>query len=543
MSNALPPRTDEALEKARSLFSAGVRLMGEQRPEEALLSYHQSFACYPLDCTAANIMFQLHHSGRTREAIKFGESVLQGHAVAPALAARVLAMLSESYLAMGDARRAAQSARAWSKLPIPAGDRISALTHAHVAGIHSDRGGFEDHLQDYIYYQTLCGTYEVGRSFDFDHLRNRGRHLNIGYFIPAGVWKNPNWFPPLTLHNKLWFGVYVYQDVAGLAPEHYYASTEDNVTVRHWQDITDDEKAEIIYRDDINILVDTTPYPLYQRGHFFGQKPAPIQVYLGFDKTVSSGSLCFDYFMTDPFLCPPEWDKYYVEKVYRLSHSMVHGFKHVAAERPPERRVRGERPLTFGCFARVEKVTEDYLAAVAEIMSRVSGSRMIFRNSGWDRAERRLRFTELCAALGIADRVAFLGAAPYQEFLATYDSIDLVLDTFPFTGGTTTIEALWHGVPVLSYCCPTSSAGRIGPACLNVLGFDDLIAHSVEEFIARAAALATTEELLDHYRSAGPAQLSRYFVDADERFTQALEEGYRDIWSAWCAASPASAVG
>jgi predicted O-linked N-acetylglucosamine transferase (SPINDLY family) len=169
----------------------------------------------------------------------------------------------------------------------------------------------------------------------------------------------------------------------------------------------------------------------------------------------------------------------------------------------------------------------------AAIMREVPGSRLVLKYAGLHEPERCGRFVQAFAAHGIAaDRLEFEGYSPYAEHLRAYGRIDVALDPFPVSGGTTTRNALWSGVPVITLH-DSVKANSASAGLLRQAGLEACVAETTEAYVACAVAVASDPARLARWRSElrGKLTHSDYF-DA-EKFTRALESAFRDMWNAW----------
>ena len=286
---------------------------------------------------------------------------------------------------------------------------------------------------------------------------------------------------------------------------HCYSDTprRDAITERFiaaadcWRDtdkLSDEALAEQIRRDRIDILFDLGGHLPGDRPLLFARKPAPVQVkWVGY--AGSTGLTAMDYLLADRYHVPPGDERYcpekdYPEKVLRLPDG------YICFDPPAEAPEVGPLPalerghVTFGSVNNPAKITPGVVAAWAEILGRVPGSRLVLRFAGFDEAGTRSWYQGLFAAAGIgAERLEFLGWAPRAEMLADYNRIDIALDPFPYSGGITTCEALWMGVPVITLPGKTF-AGRHSLSHLSNAGFTETVASNVREYVELAVQLA-----------------------------------------------------
>jgi hypothetical protein len=220
----------------------------------------------------------------------------------------------------------------------------------------------------------------------------------------------------------------------------------------------------------------------------FARKPAPVQVtWLGYPNT--SGLDAMDYRLTDAWADPRnDGDQYYTERLVRLAGGFL-------CYRPPGDTPRPQppaaaAPVTFGSCNNLAKVTPRVIAVWAAILKRVASSRLLLKSKPLADEDSRRRVEDLFAGHGIAaERLEMMGWVASASHLAVYGRIDIALDPFPYGGTTTTCEALWMGVPVVTLAGDRHS-GRVGLSLLGKLGLDDLAASSPEDYVERAVALA-----------------------------------------------------
>jgi predicted O-linked N-acetylglucosamine transferase (SPINDLY family) len=303
----------------------------------------------------------------------------------------------------------------------------------------------------------------------------------------------------------------------------------------HWCDVSglsDDEAAQRIAADAIDILVDLSGHTAGNRLTLFARKPAPIQcTWLGYVGTTGLAEI--DYILTDRFVLPPEDERFYSERPYRLPNSYL-------CFTPPETAIKvGKLPalatgaVTFGCFNNLMKINGPVVDLWSSLLAAVPQSRLYLKTAQLGDRTICAGLEEEFAARGIArERLVLAGLSPRQELLATYNEIDIALDPFPFGGGTTTIEALWMGVPVVSLR-GDRFVGRVGESILTAVGLPNLVAASPAEYLATAIALATDLPRLTAFRKSLRRRLVASPLCDAKSFARDLESGYRAMWQAW----------
>jgi predicted O-linked N-acetylglucosamine transferase (SPINDLY family) len=319
--------------------------------------------------------------------------------------------------------------------------------------------------------------------------------------------------------------------------------TEDATTARlrrsvdHWRPIAGESHeavAAAIRNDEIDILVDLSGHTTGNRLMVFAQKPAPVQCsWLGYFGTTGLPEI--DYILADRFVIPTEDESYYSEQVWRLPDSYLCFTP--PADGAPSRRPRAQgRGITFGCFNNVLKITPPVVAAWSQILAGVPSSRLLLNTKQLDDVALCEALIAQFAAHGIPrERVLCSGGGPRTALLAAYNEVDIALDPFPYGGGTTTVEALWMGVPVISLRGDRFT-GRVGDSILATCGMAELVAAEVADYVARAIALAYDEERLAVLHATLRSRLAASALCDPPRFARHLEAAYRQMWRRHCAA-------
>jgi len=360
------------------------------------------------------------------------------------------------------------------------------------------------------------------------------RRLRIGYV--SGDFRR---------HPVAWFMENVLRAHDRSAVEVFcYASnrTVDETTARlealadHWHAVRglDDAALEALIRHDaIDILIDLSGHTNGNRLRVFLAKPAPVQcTWLGYYATTALPGM--DYIIADRFVVPPGAEALYTEKPWRLPDSYL-------CFTPPDPDVAGgpppllrNRAVTFGSCNNVIKINMGVMAVWSRILGAVPGSRLLLRSHALSNAKVQHELTRQFAAAGVPpERLILLPAAERAELLATYNEIDIALDPFPYGGGTTTVEALWMGVPVVSLR-GNRFTGRVSESILATAGCPELVLDGEDAYVAKAIALASDAEGLARSRAGMREQLARSPLCDAERFTGHLEAAYRGMWRIWC---------
>jgi protein O-GlcNAc transferase len=293
--------------------------------------------------------------------------------------------------------------------------------------------------------------------------------------------------------------------------------------------LTDEQAARQIQADGIDILVDLGGHTSGSRLALFARKPAPLQVtYLGYPDT--TGLATMDYRITDAWSDPPGADAYYTETLIRLEGGFL--CYQPSAETPPvaalPARQRGF--ITFGSFNARAKINEAVIKLWSRLLQEVPTSRLLLKNPSLSCAKTRERLHALFVAQGIAhERVELRGLAhSSQEHLDTYAHIDIALDTFPYNGTTTTCEAMWMGVPVVTLA-GEAHVGRVGVSLLHAVGLEDLIARDQDDYVQRAVSLAQDPAQLAALRAALRQRMAASPLCDAPHFARKVEAAYRGM--------------
>ncbi|MDH5526313.1 MAG: tetratricopeptide repeat protein [Nitrospirota bacterium] len=307
--------------------------------------------------------------------------------------------------------------------------------------------------------------------------------------------------------------------------------------VDHWVDIgpmSDAQAVAAIRKDRVDILIDLAGHTHRSRVEIFAHRPAPVQVtYLG--SPISTGLRAMDYRITDIHADPPEHDGHCSEQLVRLPHSFLCYSPPAAAPEPGPPPMRKNGHVTFGSFNNFSKFNPEVAEVWARVLSAVPGSRLLMKSRAFTTEAGRERCQEMFAGHGIhPDRLDLRAWFPgVSGHLGAYHLMDIALDTFPYNGTTTTCEALWMGVPVITLE-GTSHMGRVGVSLLKNMDLEDLIAPSTDAYVELAAALAADpERLATLHRELRDRMASSRLCDGDA-FAQDFEHALREMWRTWC---------
>ena len=376
-------------------------------------------------------------------------------------------------------------ARRWSRSPLPAAPARPSTTDRPKIGLIS--ADFRQHAVGYLTIPAIEGLARLGHS--------------------------------LTLYANSW--------------------REDELTARfvrsasQWRQTVglDDAALEAQIRaDGIDILIDLSGFSAGNRMNALARKPAPIQIASWVGYPATTGLAAMDYILADRHQIPEGADRFYSEKVLRLPDS------YVSFEPPADAPDVGALPcierghVTFGSFNVAKKINPQVVSLWSRVMRTLPGSRLLMKGRGFDCQATREHFITLFASNGIAeDRLQLVGSSPPAEHLGWMREADLALDPFPYSGGRTTLEALWMGLPLVTL--PTASfAGRHSFGYLQTLGLSKWIARDETHYVDLAVALALDPAGLAKRRQELRAHILTSVLADTGKFARDLDTMLMTVW-------------
>jgi predicted O-linked N-acetylglucosamine transferase (SPINDLY family) len=441
--------------------------------------------------------------------------------------------LAAAYLAMGQLDDAIAHRRQFlQRQPNFILGRSNLLFALNNSPAISPEAMFQEHLRwdELVMGQSLPAPTHTNRP-------DKERRLRVGYVSPDFIGQHSVTYfieSLLANHDRQQFEIYGYAEVA--IPD---ATTErfqklcDHWSITH--DKSDEEIAQDIQKDQIDILVDMAGHTASSRLTVFARKPAPVQVsYLGYPNT--TGLRTVDYRLTDARADPPgRTERYHVEKLVRLPDGFLCYTPPADAPTVSDPPMEKNGYVTFGSFNSLAKITPQVIALWAEIMKSLPESRMVLKSHALTDARVRERFRGLFEKEKIeSSRISLLGRIRERsQHLAQYHEIDISLDSFPYNGATTTCESLWMGVPVISLAGDTH-AGRVGLSLLSQIGLTELACADREEYKANACKLAQDLPRLKILRQGLRQRLGQSPLSDGPKHARAVEAAYREMWRTWC---------
>jgi predicted O-linked N-acetylglucosamine transferase (SPINDLY family) len=372
----------------------------------------------------------------------------------------------------------------------------------------------------------------VPARFHFPMTRSPGKRLRIGYVSGDFSYHVVALFmlPVLEHRDRAGFEVFCYSTAERV--DEYTRRLASHADA--WRPVAGQSAAQLadaIHADAIDILVDLAGHSGEPQLQVFAQKPAPVQAtWLGYLNT--TGLTRMDYRISDAHADPAGLaDARHTEKLARLPHSQWCYRPFLSAAPAPAPPCMRNGFLTFGSFNQAVKLSQTSRKRWAEILSRLPGSRLAVLGVPPGRAQQDL----LQDLTGMGIDAARLELVPYvslQDYFAWYNKVDIALDTTPYSGGTTTCDALWMGVPVLT--APGLRPGsRSAASILATAGLTEWIASGPEDYVERAAELSRPELLAD-LRATLRTRLRASPLMDEAGFTKDLETAYRQMWRQYC---------
>ncbi len=386
-------------------------------------------------------------------------------------------------------------------------------------------------------HRRWAAVHERPEPVQFRQTPDRQRPLHIGY-VSADFRAHAvsNFIQPILRHHRPeQCRVTCYSDV-----RHPDGTTEELKTLAdEWREssgMPDQDFVNLVRRDAVDILVDLSGHTAGNRLVAFGRRAAPVQVsYLGYGNTTGLENM--DYRITDQFADPEEGSSLYAETLVR--HPLGFACYAPPSDAPPVTAppVIETGCLTFGSFNNLAKISPPTVRLWTDLLLSVPGSRLLLKSQSFLDAEVVVDWQRIFADAGLPpERLVLQGRSPsLREHLGAYRQIDIALDTFPYNGSTTTCEALWMGVPVVTLR-GSNYVGRMTSALLQWMSLPELIGESPAEYLNIAQRLAANSDRLAEYRNGLRLRMAAAPICDGAAYTRSLEDKFREMWSRWCAA-------
>jgi predicted O-linked N-acetylglucosamine transferase (SPINDLY family) len=353
-----------------------------------------------------------------------------------------------------------------------------------------------------------------------------GRPLRVGYLSPEFVGHPVGWFmlPLLEHHDRKVVEIVGYFDSPYVDEQTRKLKAQTSLC-RDITDVDDTTVANLIRQDRIDILVELSGHTGSNRLMLMARRPAPVQVtYLWHAGT--TGMSAIDWRFGDRWFDPDGVEAAYTERTIRLGSYWCYRPPLDAGEPGPSPVASGE-PITFGCLNEHGKITEVTLSAWARILSATPNSRLLIHAPA---ASSRRRIEAVLDRHGLAhDRLIGIGKLKLADYFDCYRRIDIALDPFPYGGGTTSCDAIWMGVPVVTRAGRTA-VGRGGISILSLIGHPELVADNVEQYVDTAVALAADVSRLVKMRTSLRGEMAGSLLMDEVTHARQIERAYLRMW-------------
>ncbi len=500
------------------------------RWERAVAALEQAVALRPAEAALrSNLGFALQQAGRSVEAVA---QLRQALALQPTLAA-AHTNLGSALLALGEADEAiGLLARRMTLGPVDP----QAFSELLLAMHYSERIGAGQLATAHRRYGELL----EGGVRSPSRVPARGwepaRRLRLG-FVSSDLRRHPvaQFVEPLWTHlDRSHFDSVAYFN----HPRADEVSERLRGLVTQWHDVhaLDDAALEARVRaDGIDILIDLNGHTPGNRLPLFARRPAPVQVtWLGYPDT--TGLRAIDHRITDAVADPPgATEAFHTERLRRLDAPFLCYRPTDGAPAVQPRPQAAPGAVTFGCFNNRAKITAGAVIAWASLLRELPAARLVLKARGLDDGSARAELLQRFAAQGVgADRLSVLGFTEDPvAHLARYHEVDIALDTFPYAGTTTTCDALWMGVPVVTLA-GEHHASRVGASLLGAVGLGELVADEPAGYVRRARALAGDPARLAELRGTLRARMAVSGLVDGEAFAVRFSAALRDMWLDGC---------
>ncbi|OJV16066.1 MAG: hypothetical protein BGO27_04385 [Alphaproteobacteria bacterium 33-17] len=367
--------------------------------------------------------------------------------------------------------------------------------------------------------------------YPLPQIQKNKKILNIGY--TCHFFDNSTgttlFLPILKNHNKDKFKIFVYSDQH---PSITKPSTKLLADV--WHDthkLNTVDFCNLVRSDEIDIFIELNGFCVKNRFKEVSLRCAPKQVSF-YNLSATSGADNLDYVIISEDFDIKKIKEYYSEEILvkkgsQNSTALNTNFSPVKSELPLKR----NGYITFGSFGQIHKVTRAQIFLWAEIMKKVPNSKFLLKSNNLDHPTYLKAFKKHFADAGISsDRVIFEGYSGYNILLSRYENIDIALDTYPYAAGTTTMEALLQGTPVISLV-GERICSQHGKVSINKINEDSLLSYSKEEYIEKAVALANDPEKLENYRLTLREKMLASPLSDIKTYTQELESAFTEIYN------------
>ena len=528
---ALQKATSLSIGDAEGHYNLGIVYRSLERLNDAEKSFRFAIKLVPKYAAAFNnlglILFEKRHIQEAKSCFEEALLILPNYAEAHRNMATVLHALGDIDESVTHLKRARQIDPDLTDL-----NTTLLFYMSEMVGVSSEEL-FAEHCR---YGDYVEGPLRASWS-QHDNLRDPEKNLKIG-FVSGDFYKHAvsSFIEPVLIHLMEYpqLSLYAYSD-----PE-----IEDETTNRlrgyfsHWYSMTgvsDEKLAEKIRGDGIDILVDLSGHTARNRLLTFARKPAPVQLsWIGYPGTTGLQSM--DYYLMVPFSSPPgKFDDQFTEKLVYLPATPFSP----SDLSPPVNTLPALKNgyITFGSFNRQSKINPSVIALWSELLRALPESKMLL--DVMPQVGSGDRLIELFSLEGIAaERLMLHPRAGTERYLALHHQVDICLDTFPYNGGTTTLNALWMGVPTLTLAGSTLP-GRLGAGMLGQVGLNSFVAEDKSDFVEKGVSWANSLITLSSLRLELRERFKQSAIGQPTIIALSLERALRIMWRRWCMDLPA----
>lgn len=439
-----------------------------------------------------------------------------------------LCLIAGLKLSYGDAAGAIESLKRARELrPGDSGIQSNILFAMNYLATCSQQDIFEESCR----WDAWYGGQPSGLDF-YDRIQETGR-LRIGYVSadfhhhPVGIF-----FQAVARnHNLQNFEVFCYCNMRKTDE----VNREIVKHVEHWRDIegmADSDVLALIQHDGIDLLADLSGHTGGNRLPLFSRRAAPVQIsWLGYFNTTGLANM--DYVISDNDTVPPGCEQWYREAVIRMPDSRFCYTPPLICPDVEMLPALKNGYITFGCFNNIAKLTPEVIEVWSAILIKMPDSKLVLKWKTLSDGTIRDYYRMLFSMYGVPKRqIEFRGQSPLFMMRDEYNDIDIALDPFPYTGGLTSCEALWMGVPVITLA-GDRPVSRQTKGFLKVIGLDELVSETSSGYIECAVQLSGNLERLALIRQGLRQRMASSPLCDGARFTRKLEEIYRNIWQSW----------
>ncbi|MBT9568773.1 MAG: tetratricopeptide repeat protein [Thiobacillus sp.] len=511
---------------AKAHNSLGEALYAQGHLHDAIASCRHAIALDPDFADACNSLCNmLREIGQLDEAVAFGQRAL----LLQPNDAQICTNLGNSLQAQGRLDEAIACYRqALSRNPDSAVAYSNLLYTMQFVDAISAADAFVEHQRYADYFEAPLKAHWLPHA----NSRDPARRLRIGY-VSADFFNHAVAFfiePILATHDKSLVEVFCY----------YNHTRHDEHTQRikgfadHWlpcAHMSDEQLAERIRADGIDILVDLSGHTGSNRLPVFARKPAPVQAtWIGY--VGSTGLTAMDYRLTNAEVDPPGLtERYHSETLIRIPDTGIAYRPEPGCPAVNTLPALNSDTFTFASLNNLIKINASVIKVWRRILDALPHARLMLGNAT-DSGTRERVLTQFTQADIAAERLILLPRMSFNDYLALHHRIDVALDPFPYNGGTTTMHALWMGVPVITLA-GEHMVSRCAVPLLSRVGLNDFITHSEDDYLQRAIACAQDLPALDRIRQSIRTRMDDSSQEAGT-VTRHIEAAYRSMWQTWC---------